>query len=78
MFYPDIVDKSEPPRFYLENTDHPDFIIIRFHGGAPYEDISFKILNKEWDNADRFGFRSDFEKGILRLYFKFLKKKYRK
>ena len=78
MFYPDIVDKGQSPKYFLENTDEPESCIIRFHAGAPYEDISFKILNKEWDFADRFGFKCDFEKGILRLYFKFLKKKYRK
>ena len=37
IFYPDIVDKSKPPTYHLENTDHPDFCIIRFSGGAPYE-----------------------------------------
>jgi hypothetical protein len=38
--------------------------LIRFIAGAPYEDIAFRIVDKEWDYSakrDR-GFRSSFDK----------------
>ena len=31
----------------MERCDNPEFTIIRFHAGPPYEDVAFKILNKE-------------------------------
>ena len=37
IFYPDLIDPSQAPEFYLEKTDSPDFCIIRFHSGPPYE-----------------------------------------
>ena len=41
------------------------------------QDIAFKILNREWNLTDKFGFRCQFERGILQLYFNFRKFKYR-
>ena len=46
-----------------------DMCIIRFHAGPPYEDIAFKIANREWDMTERAGFKNLFDRGILRLYF---------
>jgi hypothetical protein len=52
--------------------------MIRFVAGAPYEDIAFKIINKEWDYSDKMGFKSVFSRGILHLYFNFKKPRYRR
>ncbi|KAL6063742.1 Cactin [Balamuthia mandrillaris] len=49
IFYPDLIDKSKPPRYFIEPTDNPDISIIRFHAGPPYEDIAFKVVNREWE-----------------------------
>ena len=78
VFYPDLIDKSEPPRYILEPADTDDFCIIRFHAGPPYEDIAFKIVNKEWETGHRRGFRCVFERGILQLYFNFKRHRYRR
>lgn len=37
VFYPDLLDKSHTPRYSLHPADTPDFCIIRFHSGPPYE-----------------------------------------
>lgn len=56
----------QTPQFYLENIrDQPDTLIICFKAGAPYEDLAFKIINKEWDMSDKHGFKTIFDKGVL-------------
>eukprot|EP00596_Hydrurales_sp_CCMP1899_P002114 CAMPEP_0119042838 /NCGR_PEP_ID=MMETSP1177-20130426/16195_1 /TAXON_ID=2985 /ORGANISM="Ochromonas sp, Strain CCMP1899" /LENGTH=482 /DNA_ID=CAMNT_0007009875 /DNA_START=99 /DNA_END=1544 /DNA_ORIENTATION=- len=48
VFYPDLIDKTKTPKYFLEQADEKEFAILRFHAGPPYEDVAFKILNKEW------------------------------
>ena len=43
MFYPDLIDRQDTPKYHLEKADHPGFAILRFHAGPPYEDIAFKV-----------------------------------
>ncbi|PKI56594.1 hypothetical protein CRG98_022977 [Punica granatum] len=43
--------------------------------GAPYEDIAFRIFNKDWEYSHKKGFKGTFGSGILRPYFNF--KRYR-
>ena len=52
-----------------------DTCVIRFIAGAPYEDVGFRIVDKEWDfSAKRErGFKSRFEGGVLQLWFQFKK-----
>ena len=79
IFYPDLIDTSSVPRYYLEAcADSKDFCILRFHAGPPYEDIAFKILNREWNKIPRHGFRCVFERGILHLHFNFKRSFYRR
>jgi hypothetical protein len=76
IFYPDLIDKSKAPTFRIirENgrkrgesfapAGEEDTCLIRFIAGPPYEDIAFRIVDKEWDYSakrDR-GFRSSFDK----------------
>ncbi|KEP64988.1 UNVERIFIED_CONTAM: cactin [Hammondia hammondi] len=78
IFYPDLIDKTKAPTWFLEPSDTPDTVIIRFHAGPPYEDIAFKILNQEWQ-LERFrGFRNVFDRGIMQLYFSFKRYIYRR
>ena len=51
-----------------DGSQHGETCILRFHAGPPYEDIAFKIVNKEWEYAPKRGFRCSFERGILHLY----------
>lgn len=81
IFYPDLIDKTVTPKYYIEpckDCENNEFVIIRFHAGPPYEDIAFKILNKEWDIHKRSGFVSVFDRGILQLHFNFKRTFYRR
>lgn len=92
IFYPDLIDKAKAPTFKIirENgrkrgesfapAGEEDTCLIRFIAGPPYEDIAFRIVDKEWDYSakrDR-GFKSSFDKGILQLHFQYKKIYYRK
>ena len=78
IFYPYLVDKTKTPQYKIERSNTPDTCILRFHSGAPYEDIAFKIKNREWDMSEKSGFKNIFDKGILRLYFKFKRFRYKR
>lgn len=78
VFYPDLVDPTKTPQYYLEAADSGEFCILRFHAGPPYEDIAFKIVNREWNKSRKRGFRSTFERGVLSLYFNFASHWYRR
>jgi hypothetical protein len=78
IFFPDLIDKTKAPQYSLERSDSFDTCIIRFHAGPPYEDIAFKIVNREWDMTDKAGFRNVFDRGILYLYFNFKRYRYKR
>lgn len=79
IFYPDMIDKTKTPHYSITPCkDNKDFAILRFHAGPPYEDVAFKIVNKEWDISHRHGFRNQFQNGIYQLWFHFRKWKYRR
>uniref|UniRef100_A0A8C5ZRB0 Splicing factor Cactin n=1 Tax=Marmota marmota marmota TaxID=9994 RepID=A0A8C5ZRB0_MARMA len=79
IFYPDLIDKRSTPEYFLEAcADNRDFAILRFHAGPPYEDIAFKIVNREWEYSHRHGFRCQFANGIFQLWFHFKRYRYRR
>lgn len=80
IFYPDLIDRSKTPSYSLlpDPSGATDTCLLRFHGGAPYEDIAFKIVNQEWETSHKRGFRCKFERGILQLYFNFKRHRYRR
>ncbi|EOA86646.1 uncharacterized protein SETTUDRAFT_19156 [Exserohilum turcica Et28A] len=92
IFYPDLIDKSKAPTYKIERENgrrkgqsfapagEDDTCLIRFIAGPPYEDIAFRIVDKEWDYSAKRerGFKSSFDKGILQLHFQFKKIYYRK
>jgi hypothetical protein len=79
VFYPDLLDKSNTPKYFLEAADSPEFALLRFHApGGPYEDVAFKILNKEWDVNRKSGFRCTFDRGVLQLHFNYKRAWYRR
>lgn len=76
IFYPDLIDKTKAPTYRIERehgrkrgqsfvkAGEEDTCLIRFIAGPPYEDIAFRIVDREWDYSakrDR-GFKSSFEK----------------
>ncbi|GAX21009.1 hypothetical protein FisN_1Lu323 [Fistulifera solaris] len=78
IFYTDLIDPTKTPTYTLEPADSKEFCIIRFRAGAPYEDIAFKIINREWNKSRKRGFKSSFERGVLSLYFNFTTHWYRR
>ncbi|PHH55872.1 Uncharacterized protein C2F12.12c [Ceratocystis fimbriata CBS 114723] len=94
IFYPDLIDKTKAPTFKIirENgrrrgesststmPGENDTCLIRFIAGPPYEDIAFRIVDREWDYSSKRerGFKSSFDNGILQLHFQFKRIFYRK
>jgi hypothetical protein len=92
IFYPDLIDKTKAPTYRIERehgrkrgqsfapAGEEDTCLIRFIAGPPYEDVAFRIVDKEWDYSAKRerGFKSSFDKGILQLHFQFKKIYYRK
>ncbi|MCL7046526.1 hypothetical protein MKW94_007657 [Papaver nudicaule] len=79
IFYPDLLDNSKAPSYTVQEIEGSDeTCLIRFHAGPPYEDIAFKIVNKEWEYSHKKGFKCSFQGGVLRLYFNFKRYRYRR
>eukprot|EP00391_Amoebophrya_sp_Ameob2_P011571 CAMPEP_0178993564 /NCGR_PEP_ID=MMETSP0795-20121207/6774_1 /TAXON_ID=88552 /ORGANISM="Amoebophrya sp., Strain Ameob2" /LENGTH=929 /DNA_ID=CAMNT_0020685639 /DNA_START=178 /DNA_END=2967 /DNA_ORIENTATION=- len=87
LFYPDLIDKRSTPKYFIEKAqgsatstlgNYQETVQIRFSAGPPYEDIAFKIVNKEWNLNVRRGFRCVFDRGVLQLYFNFKGFNYRR
>ncbi|CAG9858584.1 unnamed protein product [Phyllotreta striolata] len=79
IFYPDLIDKSSTPEYYLTpSPENREFAILRFHAGPPYEDIAFKIVNREWEYSYKRGFRCQFHNNIFQLWFHFKRYRYRR
>lgn len=76
IFYPDLIDKTKAPTYRIERENgrkrgqsfapagEEDTCLIRFIASPPYEDIAFRIVDKEWDYSAKRerGFRSSFDK----------------
>ncbi|GBP55435.1 Cactin [Eumeta japonica] len=79
IFYPDLIDKSATPEFSLQPCpESSEFAVLRFHAGPPYEDIAFKIVNREWEYSYKRGFRCHFHNNIFQLWFHFKRYRYRR
>lgn len=79
IFYPDLIDKGCTPQYFLTPcNDNKDFALLRFHAGPPYEDLAFKIVNREWEFSYKRGFRCQFQNNIFQLWFHFKRYRYRR
>lgn len=81
IFYPDLIDKTRAPTYKIERENgrkrgqsfapagEDDTCLIRFIAGPPYEDIAFRIVDKEWDYSAKRerGFKSSFDKVSTQL-----------
>ncbi|PNH11255.1 Cactin [Tetrabaena socialis] len=59
------------------STDNSTCFII-FSAGPPYEDIAFRVVNKEWEYSHKRGFKCTYDRGILHVYFNFKRTRYRR
>ena len=80
IFYPDLIDRSKAPTYRIEPDGSPnaETCLLKISAGPPYEDVAFKIVNKEWEYSHKRGFRCTFERGIFHLYVNFKRPKYRR
>jgi hypothetical protein len=80
LFYPDLIDKTKAPTYSIapDGSRHGETCILRISAGPPYEDIAFKIVNKEWEYSNKRGFKCSFERGIFHLYINFKRARYRR
>ncbi|ROV94304.1 hypothetical protein VMCG_08634 [Cytospora schulzeri] len=76
IFYPDLIDKTKAPTFKIireggrrrgesfARAGEEDTCLLRFIAGPPYEDIAFRIVDREWDYSAKKerGFKSSFDK----------------
>ncbi|CUA67740.1 Cactin [Mus musculus] [Rhizoctonia solani] len=79
IFYPDLIDKSKAPTYKIvKEPGNEDTVLLHFMAGPPYEDIAFRVVNREWEYSHKRGFRSSFDRGCLSLWFNFRRNYYRK
>ena len=79
IFYPDLIDKTAAPTYKLiKEPREEDTVLLRFSAGPPYEDVAFRIVNREWEYSHKRGFRNSFDRGVLQLHFNFKRLRYRK
>ena len=80
IFYPDLIDTTKAPSYKIEPDGSPnaETCLLKITAGPPYEDIAFKIVNKEWEYSHKRGFRCTFERGIFHLYVNFKRSRYRR
>ncbi|CAK5262963.1 unnamed protein product [Mycena citricolor] len=54
IFYPDLIDKSKAPTYKIVKEDgNEDTVLLHFSAGPPYEDIAFRIVNREWEYSHK-------------------------
>jgi len=79
IFYPDLIDKSKAPTYkIIKEPGNEDTVLLLFTAGPPYEDIAFRIVNRDWEHSHKRGFKSTFDRGCLSLWFNFRRNFYRK
>ncbi|KAF9452197.1 hypothetical protein P691DRAFT_831117 [Macrolepiota fuliginosa MF-IS2] len=72
IFYPDLIDKSKAPTYkIIKEPGNDETVLLHFSAGPPYEDVAFRIVNREWEFSHKRGFRSAFDRGCLSLWFNF-------
>lgn len=50
IFYPDLIDKSKAPTYKIvKEPGNDETVLLHFTAGPPYEDIAFRIVNREWE-----------------------------
>ncbi|KAK3847791.1 MAG: mid region of cactin-domain-containing protein [Linnemannia gamsii] len=79
LFYPDLIDKTVAPTYEIvKEPGTEDTVLIKFRSGPPYEDIAFRIVNREWEFSHKRGYKSVFDRGVLQLHFNFKRQFYRR
>ena len=80
LHYPELAAGTKPLQCAVEEDGggRGETCIVRFHAGWPYEDVAFRIVNREWERSRKAGFRCTFDGGVLHLSFHFKRFLYRR
>jgi len=79
IFYPDLIEGAKTPSYVkIKEPGNDETMVLRFTAGPPYEDIAFRIVNRDWEFSHKKGFKCTFDRGCLSLWFNFRRDYYRK
>lgn len=54
IFYPDLIDKTKAPTYRIvKEPGNEDTCLLWFSAGPPYEDIAFRIVNRDWEYSHK-------------------------
>ena len=54
VFYPDLIDKRKAPTFKIvKEPGNDETVLLHFSAGPPYEDIAFRIVNRDWEYSHK-------------------------
>lgn len=75
----EITDLPTFPASYkvIKDPGNDDTCTLVFTASAPYETIAFTIVNKQWEQSSKRGFRCSFDRGVLQLYVQLKREFYR-
>jgi hypothetical protein len=80
IFYPELANRENTPTYTLRALpEDPEYAVLRFTAGPPYEDVAFKVLNLPWLHSRRAGYRCQFDRtNCFQLYFFLRRERYRR
>jgi hypothetical protein len=59
IFFPDLIDKSKAPTYKIvKEPGNDETVLLHFSAGPPYEDVAFRIVNREWEFSHKRYLRS--------------------
>ncbi|KAG8713958.1 hypothetical protein FRC09_018156 [Ceratobasidium sp. 395] len=54
IFYPDLIDKAKAPTYKIvKESGNDETVLLYFTAGPPYEDIAFRVVNREWEYSHK-------------------------
>ncbi|KAG8724939.1 hypothetical protein FRC09_011830 [Ceratobasidium sp. 395] len=54
IFYPDLIDKAKAPTYKIvKEPGNDETVLLYFTAGPPYEDIAFRVVNREWEYSHK-------------------------
>lgn len=50
IFYPDLIEGAKTPSYVkIKEPGNDETVVLQFTAGPPYEDIAFRIVNRDWE-----------------------------
>ncbi|THH10091.1 hypothetical protein EW145_g1565 [Phellinidium pouzarii] len=72
IFYPDLIDKSKAPTYRIvKEPGNDETVLLYFTAGPPYEDIAFRIVNRDWEYSHKRSIANNMAAIFLGYFFMF-------